>query len=104
MSLAEEGCSVRELRYRLPRYAIVKERLPCRARHIAPTLRLIRHLYREETVDLTDGVKILWKDRWLHVRGSNTEPILRVAAEAPTESEARTLLEGVMEYLRPREE
>jgi phosphomannomutase len=100
-ALSRDVTSLRRLRDRLPRYAIVKEKLPCRARHIASMLRLIRHLYRDEILDLEDGVKISWSDRWLHVRGSNTEPILRIAAEAPTEAEARSLVGNVLEYLRP---
>jgi phosphomannomutase len=103
-SLSEEGGSVSELRGRLPAYAIVKEKLAFRPRDVAPSLRLLRSLFGGETIDLTDGVKVLWPDRWLHVRGSNTEPIVRVCAEAPAETDARALVRSVMEYLRPRGE
>jgi phosphomannomutase len=50
---------------------------------------------------MRDGIKISWPDRWLHVRGSNTEPILRIVAEAKTKAEARALIAGITEYLRP---
>jgi phosphomannomutase len=90
-----------KLHARIPAYAMVKEKLPCRPRDIAPALRLVRHLHREREIDLTDGVRVLWPDRWLHVRPSNTEPVLRVIAEAREEEEARALVRGVLEYLRP---
>jgi phosphomannomutase len=101
-SLAQSGAKVSDLRRSLPSYAMVKEKLPCRPREVAPALRILRYVFRGEALDLTDGVKVSWPDRWLHVRGSNTEPILRLAAEAPTEEEARALVRGVVDFLRPR--
>jgi len=100
-ALAEEGGSIGEMRNRIPVYAMVKDKMECRARDVAPALRLLRQLYRGEKMVLTDGVKILWPGRWLHVRGSNTEPVIRVLAEAATADEARSMVLGVMEYLRP---
>ena len=47
---------------------------------------------RGAKMDYTDGVKAIWPDRWLQARASNTEPIIRVVAEAPTEGEARELV------------
>jgi phosphomannomutase len=101
-SLASEGLSLSALRSRIPSYAMVREKLACRARDIAPALRALRRAYRQETLDFTDGVKVLWPDRWLHVRGSNTEPVLRLTAEAPLEADARVLLGGALEHLRGR--
>ena len=98
-SLALEGVSLSELRDRVPTYAMVKEKLPCHSRDVAPALRLMKHVYQGEEIDTTDGVKICWPDRWVHIRGSNTEPVMRGVAEAPTEPEARELVRGVVEYL-----
>lgn len=100
-SMAETAKTLQELRSELPTYSIIKEKVPCRSREIAAFLRLLKHLFAGETIDETDGVKVLWPDRWLHVRGSNTEPILRIIAEARTVSEARELIGAVTEYLRP---
>jgi phosphomannomutase len=44
-------------------------------------------------MDLSDGVKVTWPDRWVQARSSNTEPIIRVLAEAPTDAEARRLVD-----------
>jgi len=100
-ALAGEGLRVSELRARIPRYAMVRDTLLCPARDIAPLLRLLQGLYRGQSLDLTDGVKVLWPDRWLHARPSNTEPIIRLIAEAPTEPEARALLLEALECLSP---
>jgi phosphomannomutase len=93
--------SVGALRAQVPRYAMVRERLLCSARDIAPSLRLIKSLFRGERFDLTDGVKVTWPDRWLMARPSTTEPVIRLAAEAPTETEARSLVNRVLEVLSP---
>lgn len=100
-SLACSRKSIGALRKELPVYAIVKEKVPCRSRDIAAFIRLLRYRFRGEKVDLRDGIKVDWPDRWLHVRGSNTEPILRLVAEGATEADARDLIDEVMEYLRP---
>ncbi len=49
------------------------------------------YLWRDATADRLDGLRLDWPDRWLHVRGSNTEPIVRVIAEAPTRAEAEAM-------------
>lgn len=100
-AMAQEEAPLSALRARLPTYAMWKEKLRCRARFIAPCLRLIRYHFRDREQDLRDGVKVLWNDRWVHVRGSNTEPVIRVVAEAPDAEAARVLVEEVLEYLRP---
>lgn len=100
-SLSETGKTLQELRSELPSYSIIKEKVPCRSREIAAFLRLLKHLYAGEKIDETDGIKVIWPDRWLHVRGSNTEPILRIIAEARSEPEAREIINNVTEYLRP---
>ncbi len=100
-ALAQAGTTVSALRARIPSYAMVRERLLCKARDIAPSLRLLQNLYRGETLDFTDGVKVVWPDRWLHARPSTTEPIIRLIAEAPAEPVARALLLEAVECLCP---
>jgi phosphomannomutase len=100
-ALAEEGGTIREMRARVPSYAIVKEKLLCPARGIAPALRKLQGLYPDAEFDTTDGLKAVWPDRWLSARASNTEPIIRLTAEAPTESDARSLMHSALECLSP---
>ena len=100
-AMAVSGRSAGELMAQVPRYAMVRERLLCSAKDIAPSLRVIKDLFRGEQFDLTDGVKVMWPDRWLLARPSATEPVIRLAAEAPAESEARALVNRVLEVLSP---
>jgi len=100
-SMAVSGRSVGALREEVPTYAMARERLLCPMRDIAPSLRLVRGLFPGERLDLTDGVKVTWPDRWLLARPSATEPMIRLAAEAPTEAEARALVNRVLEVLSP---
>ncbi len=101
-ALAAERGTVSELCGRFPQYHRVKRELSCRPRDIAPWIKLLRFLFREQELDLTDGIKILWPDRWLHVRGSNTESIVRITAESRKERHAKALVKSVFDYLRPR--
>jgi phosphomannomutase len=99
--MAVAGASVGELRASAPRYALLSQHLLCPARDIAPSLRLIRTLFRGEHLDLTDGVKVEWPDRWLLARASTTEPAIRLTAEAATDAEAQALVNRVLEVLSP---
>jgi phosphomannomutase len=100
-ALATEGGTMSEMRARIPSYCLLRERLDCPAREVVPCLRKLRDLYRGCEMDTTDGLKVLWPDRWLLARASNTEPILRVEAEAPTEPETRALLHDALDCLCP---
>jgi len=53
----------------------------------------LRRRFPEASADTQDGLRLAWRDRWLHVRPSNTEPIIRLIAEAPTGAAARDLVD-----------
>jgi phosphomannomutase len=93
--LAETGQTITELVNTLPRFSIIKEKLVCPSDKIAAVLRMIRQEYAVYPLDLRDGVKVDLPNGWFLVRGSNTEPIIRVIAEAEQESEARGIFERV---------
>jgi len=100
-ALAAEPVRISELRSRLSHYVMLRDRLLCEPRDIAPLLKLIRGSYQGQDLDFTDGIKVLWDNKWLQVRQSQTEPILRLTAEAPTEAEARALLTEALTILSP---
>lgn len=95
--LAETGRTVTELLHDLPRYQMIKEKLACPSDKISEVLKMIRRDYADQALDLRDGVKVNFADGWLHVRGSNTEPIIRLVAEAQDEARARALLDRVFD-------
>jgi phosphomannomutase len=93
--LARDGRRVSELVAASPRYAIVKDKVPrSRATGLAQVYSALRMRFADATVDERDGLRLGWRDRWLHVRPSNTEPIIRLIAEAPTAQEARQLVDA----------
>jgi phosphomannomutase len=94
--LAESGKSVSELLADIPRYTIVKEKIAVASDRIAGVLRTVRQEFAEYQMDTRDGVKVIVPDGWLLVRGSNTEPIIRVVAEAKSEERARSLVNDVI--------
>ena len=99
--LAETGQTVSDLVNNFPRFSLIKERLACPSDKISVVLRMLRREYSDYPLDLRDGVKVILPDGWFLVRGSNTEPIIRVVAEAATEADAKAIMAGV--YSRVRE-
>jgi phosphomannomutase len=97
--LAETGRTVTEILDDLPRYRMIKEKLECPSNKIGEILKTVRDEYAGRRMDLRDGVKIIFEDAWLHVRGSNTEPIVRLVVEARDEARARRILDGVLELV-----
>jgi phosphomannomutase len=81
--LARDGRRVSELVAAAPRYAIVKAKAP-RGPALEPVYAALRRRFADAQVDTQDGLRLAWRDRWLHVRPSNTEPIIRLIAEAPS--------------------
>lgn len=97
--LAETGKSVTELLEDIPRYTIVKEKMTCPSDRIPKVLRLVRQEFSQFPMDTRDGVKVILPDGWLLVRGSNTEPIIRVVAEAKNEDRAKAIVSDVISKL-----
>ena len=98
--LAEKGCIVSEWKRELPQYAISKNRIDLSPQmNVDDVLRRVKEAYRNERVNDIDGVKIDFKEGWVHLRKSNTEPIIRVYSEAATMEEANALAQQVMQMV-----
>lgn len=93
--LAESGQTVTRLLQRFPRYSIVKEKMVCPSQRIPAVLRMLRHEFGRFPIDTRDGIKVMLPDGWFLVRGSNTEPIIRIVAESKTEGQAREMVADV---------
>jgi len=90
--LARTGRPVSALVAAASRYTIVKAKVP-RGPALEPVYAALRRRYADATADAQDGLRLAWGDRWLHVRPSNTEPIIRLIAEAPTRADAERLVD-----------
>lgn len=85
----------------IPSYAICKEKLEVPSQQIADAvLQGAIETYTNETLDLADGVKRVWDDRWVNIRKSGTEPVIRVFSEAQTLEEAQDLCNSTLDTLK----
>ena len=85
----------------IPSYAICKEKLEVPSQQVADAvLQLAIETYTDETLDLADGVKRVWEDRWVNIRKSGTEPVIRVFSEALTLEEAQALCNSTLDTLK----
>lgn len=89
--LANTGLSLAELHAQLPVYKISKNKIPLGSIDAKAILAALAERHADDRISTVDGVKIDLDEGWVHVRSSNTEPILRVYAEAPTQAEADAL-------------
>jgi phosphomannomutase len=98
--LAETGKTITELVESFPSFSLVKEKLVCPSNKIAPVLRMLRREYADHPLDVRDGVKVILPNGWFLVRGSNTEPIIRVIGEAASETTAREIVTAVLKQVQ----
>ena len=91
-SLAQKGCTVSELRATFPEYCISKNRIDLTPEiNVDKVLEAVKEKYAGERINDKDGVKIDFAEHWVHLRKSNTEPIIRVYTEAKSMDEADAL-------------
>lgn len=90
-AMAASGAKVSQLAARLPRYEIVKTKINLPKDKIAAGLAALEKHFADAAADHLDGLRLDWPGKWLLVRASNTEPIVRAIAEAPTQAEAQRL-------------
>lgn len=97
--LRREGRTVSALTAASPRYIIVKAKAP-RGPDLAPVYEGLRRRFPDAEADTRDGLRLAWKDRWVHARPSGTEPIVRFIAEAPTRADAEALVEACRGFFK----
>ncbi len=99
-ALARKECRVSELRASMPNYFIAKNRIDLTPQtDVDAILERVKDMYKDEQVNDIDGVKIDFADKWVHLRKSNTEPIIRVYSEAATMEEADALGKKIMQIV-----
>ena len=102
-SLAQKGCKVSELRKTFPEYFIAKNRIDLTPdTDVDAILAKVKEMYSAQpdvAVNDIDGVKLDFPDKWVHLRKSNTEPIIRVYSEAHSMAEADELGKSIMQVV-----
>lgn len=95
--LAHSNKSASALRAQYPNYFMVKSRVELDGKLQAPqVIAALQNKYQRQPQDTTDGLKLFFEDSWVHLRQSNTEPIIRIYTEAPTLSIAEKLAEKIL--------
>ncbi len=98
--LADKKCSMTALKASYPSYEIIKDKIVLTPElDVDALLEKVAKQFENEELNTIDGVKIDFSNGWVHLRKSNTEPIIRVYAEAATQVEAKILIDKVKTYL-----
>ncbi|KAA6322626.1 Phosphomannomutase [termite gut metagenome] len=98
--LAHEGKKVSELRASYPSYYMAKNRVELTPEiNVDAILSKVKELYKHEEINDIDGVKIDFADKWVHLRKSNTEPIIRIYSEASTPKAAEEIGQKVIDII-----
>jgi len=101
MLLSEKNIKVSELRATYPAYFMRKDKIELDATiDVDGLLEAIEQRYQNEQINTQDGVKIDFENHWIHLRKSNTEPIIRVYTEAPSVKEAEAVANAIMEEIK----
>ncbi len=93
--MADTGKTLSELVAEIPKYVIIKDKFTCRREDADRAVAAVKSAFAGEKTDVQDGVRIDWPDSWVHARPSNTEPIMRIIAEAPTREAAQARIDAV---------
>lgn len=97
-SLAKSGLKPSALKAQFPQYTISKNKIELDAStDIDRLLEELKKKYASQPIDETDGVKILFTGEWVHLRKSNTEPIIRIYSESRTSDQANALAQQIIE-------
>ena len=89
-SISDEICSI-------PKYLMVKDKILLNSKIDFDSLESI---FDCDEINRLDGIKFSWSDKWIHIRKSNTEPIIRIFAEAPTKDEVDELVDTLKNYVK----
>lgn len=98
--MAKENKTIKEIVAEIPKYEIVKEKLEVAKIDENSFLKNIKSKFTKSKITSIDGIKVDLENGWLHVRSSNTEPIVRIIAEAKTKKEAKELIKTAIEIIK----
>ncbi len=97
--LTDDGRPLSRIVAEIPHYHMVKQKFACDHARVSAILAAVKEEFAREKLNDADGVRVDWPEGWVHVRGSNTEPILRVIAEADRLQTAVELITRVRQIL-----
>ena len=93
--MSQDKKPISEIHSSLPQFYIVKDKIDLDNIDLNVVLDKAKSVFEDAKIDTLDGIKFIWDDRWIHLRSSNTEPIMRIYAEASSKSEATDLINKI---------
>lgn len=99
--LAEHDQPLSEIVSAMPRYAMIKHKFACSENNIDHVLAAVRSQFADQRISDVDGIRIDWPEGWVHVRASNTEPVIRIIAEATDRPTAESLANRIRSIADP---
>ncbi len=93
------GKTISQLVADIPRYVMIKQKFDCPKERVERILDAVRTQCCDGQINDIDGVRVDYPDGWVHIRGSNTEPIVRIIAEAPTQDRAHDLINRMRQIM-----
>ncbi len=101
IALRRAGMPLSELNQTIPNYVMIRRKQPLGAMPLKTALSKAGHAFAGAAeMNRQDGIKFIWADRWFHIRPSNTEPIIRMTAEAPTAADAQALMDRAVKAMQ----
>ena len=98
--MARSGKRCSQLANALPQYAMLKTKIDCPTAQSREVIRALKSEAQSARANTDDGLRLDWEDRWVHLRASNTEPVMRIIAEAKTPEAARALVDEYTERVQ----
>ncbi len=99
-SMARSGKRCSQLANALPKYHMIKTKIDCPAAKSREMIRTLKADAQSARANTEDGLRLDWDDRWVHLRASNTEPVMRIIAEARTQEAAQALVDEYTAHIR----
>ena len=93
--MAQDEKPISEIHANLPQFNIIKDKISLDAIDKDDLIEKAKSIFSDAKVNTIDGVKFSWSDRWIHLRSSNTEPIIRIYAEGATKHDAQELINKI---------
>lgn len=93
--MSQDDNTLSKIHENLPQFKIVKDKINLDKMDYKQIVNKLKTIFKNATLDQEDGLKFLWEDQWLHLRKSNTEPIIRIYAEAPKQEQAQEIISRV---------
>ena len=93
--MSQEETKISKIHSSLPQFHIVKDKIILDGVDKNIVEKKVKSIFSDAEINSNDGLKLIWNDCWIHIRASNTEPIMRIYAEAPSKKVAEKLVEQV---------